>query len=163
MVYSFCIFTILSFSGCKCPFCCQDSTKVKSQEQTKFSTTASKTIEPTSATKSTTTHLTITSKEQFEKEVLQASQPVIVDFSADWCVSCKASQPTFDAVAEQLSSTYKFVTVNVNQAEQVAQELGIQGIPTFIFFKNGKEVNRITGAITKKEEFISTIETTFGK
>lgn len=151
-------------AGCKCPFCCchNESTPTKTVEQTKAQPQQAAQVNQPATTESTAP-LKIENKDQFDKEVLQAQGPVIVDLSAEWCGACKASKPTFDATAKQLGSSYKFVIVDVDQVEQVAQSLGVQGIPTFVFFKNGKEVNRITGAVTKKDEFIATIEKTFAK
>lgn len=153
---------VFLLAGCKCPFCCchKETTPTKTVDQTQPQQTA-----PVNqaSTPTATAPLLISTKDQFDKEVLQEKLPVIVDLSAEWCGACKASKPTFEATAQQLGSNYKFVIVDVDKVEQVAQELGVQGIPTFVFFKNGKEVNRITGAVTKKEEFIATIEKTFAK
>ncbi len=158
-MYTLCLFAILFLSACKCPFCCCQKEAGKAIITPQTTNTTTKEL----STQESKNHVEITNTEQFDKEIVHATTPAVVDFSADWCGACKASKPTFDAVAEQLGSTYKFVTIDIDKAEKIAQELGIQGIPTFVFFKNGKEVHRITGAITKKAEFISTIEKTFSK
>lgn len=153
IAYGLSVIAIIFFAACRCPFC--NGKQDYSQKTTQPSTATSNIADTKSAP------ILITNADQFEQEVLKSTTPVIVDFSAEWCGACKASKPTFDAVAAQLGSSYKFVTVDVDKAEKVAQNLGIQGIPTFMFFKDGKEVKRITGAIVNKDDFISTIKKTF--
>ncbi len=168
VTYPLCLTAVLFLSSCNCPFgCCQKDCCCQKESNCKKDCCCEKSqpqaianpITNTEATK----QLVITTKEQFDKDVLQAKMPVIVDFSAEWCGACKASKPTFDAVANQLGSSHIFATIDIDKNEAVAKELEVQGIPTFIFFKEGKEVHRITGAITKKDDFISAIEKAFGK
>jgi thioredoxin 1 len=82
----------------------------------------------------------------FEKDVLQSSKPVLVDFWAEWCAPCRMLAPTLDAVAEQLGEN-----------TSTAQRYGIKGIPTLILFSGGKEVERVVGA-TSKESISRMIE-----
>jgi len=93
----------------------------------------------------------------FEKDVLQAEKPVLVDFWAEWCAPCRMLAPTLDAVAEQFSGTAGVVKVNVDDNTSTAQRYGIKGIPTLILFSAGKEVERVVGA-TSKESISRMIE-----
>ena len=93
----------------------------------------------------------------FEKDVLQSTKPVLVDFWAEWCAPCRMIAPTIDAIAEQYSETAEVVKVNVDDNSGTAQRYGIKGIPTLILFSGGKEVERVVGA-TSKESISRMIE-----
>ncbi len=93
----------------------------------------------------------------FEKDVLQSSKPVLVDFWAAWCAPCRMLAPTIDAIAEQFSESAGVVKVNVDDNTSTAQRYGIKGIPTLILFSGGKEVERVVGA-TSKESISRMIE-----
>ena len=86
----------------------------------------------------------------FEKDVLQSTKPVLVDFWAEWCAPCRMIAPTIDAIAEQYSETAEVVKVNVDDNSGTAQRYGIKGIPTLILFSGGKEVERVVGATSKE-------------
>jgi thioredoxin 1 len=85
----------------------------------------------------------------FEKDVLQAGKPVLVDFWAEWCAPCRALAPTIDAVAEKFGEKAGVVKVNVDDNTATAQRYGIKGIPTLILFSEGTEVERMVGATSK--------------
>ncbi|MEP6743081.1 MAG: thioredoxin [bacterium] len=85
----------------------------------------------------------------FEKDVLQSTKPVLVDFWAEWCAPCRMIAPTIEAIAEQYSETAEVVKVNVDDNTGTAQRYGIKGIPTLILFSGGKEVERVVGATSK--------------
>src|SRR5215210_7356630 len=86
----------------------------------------------------------------FEREVLEAEQPVLVDFTADWCPPCRLLAPTLDAVAEQLAGSARIVKVNVDENSVATQRYGIKGMPTLILFKNGREEERVVGAVSRE-------------
>lgn len=94
--------------------------------------------------------VTAVSDSSFEKEVLQSTKPVLVDFWAEWCAPCRMLSPTIDAIAEQFSETAGVVKVNVDDNTATAQRYGIKGIPTLILFSGGKEVERVVGATSKE-------------
>lgn len=81
----------------------------------------------------------------FDTEVLQADQPVIVDFWAAWCGPCLMMAPVFEELAGQYGDQMKFVKVDVDNNQQLAARYGIMSIPTLIIFKNGEPVEQIIG------------------
>src|SRR5215210_7270812 len=86
----------------------------------------------------------------FEREVLEAEQPVLVDFTADWCPPCRLLAPRLDAVAEQYAGGARIVKVNVDENSVSTQRYGIKGMPTLILFKDGREQERVVGAVSKE-------------
>ena len=87
----------------------------------------------------------------FETQVIEASKskPVLVDFWAEWCGPCKMLAPTVEKVANEYEGKAKFVKLNIDDNNQVAQRYGIKGIPTLILFKNGSEADRTVGLTSK--------------
>ena len=88
----------------------------------------------------------------FEKDVLQSSEPVLVDFFADWCGPCKAMAPALEAVAADLKGKVKVAKIDVDQSPAVTQKYGIQAMPTMMIFKDGKKVAERVGALTQKKQ-----------
>ncbi len=91
------------------------------------------------------------SDETFENEVLQSSQPVLVDFYADWCGPCRAIAPIIEEIATELDGKLKVVKLDVDQNPKTAMQYGVQSIPTLLIFKNGKEVERLIGYMSKSK------------
>ncbi len=87
----------------------------------------------------------VINKEEFKKEVLGSKEPVLVDFYADWCGPCRMMGP----VMEEVSKEYKVFKVNTDNEEELAAEYGIMSIPCVIAFKDGKEINRSIGYVSK--------------
>ena len=83
----------------------------------------------------------------FQKEVLEAEQPTIVDFWASWCGPCKIIAPAFEELSNQYSGKVKFAKVNVDENPKTPANFGVRGIPTLIMFKQGQEAARIAGAM----------------
>jgi thioredoxin 1 len=90
----------------------------------------------------------VTSK-NFKKEVLEAKRAVLVDFFAEWCGPCKMMSPIIDELAKKMEDKIKIVKVNIEESGGLAGEYGIMSIPTFLFFKNGKIVEQVSGAMPK--------------
>lgn len=82
----------------------------------------------------------------FEKEVLQASGPVLVDFWATWCMPCKMQGPAIDRLSEE---GYNVGKLNVDEEGELAARYHVMNIPTLIVFKDGKEVDRMVGVQSK--------------
>ncbi len=89
------------------------------------------------------------SDSNFEQEVLGSDQPVLVDFWAAWCAPCRMMSPMVEAIAEQYAGSARVVKLNVDDNPGVAQRYGIKGIPTLILFREGKEEERVVGAVSK--------------
>jgi thioredoxin 1 len=83
--------------------------------------------------------------QDFEQQVLKSPVPVVVDFWAPWCGPCRAMAPVFEELSQEYAGKVRFAKMNTDENEQTAPRYGIQGIPTAIFFKDGREVNRMVG------------------
>ncbi len=100
--------------------------------------------------------LTIT-KENFEEEVLNASEPVLVDFWATWCGPCKMFSPIVDKTAEEMEGKVKFGKINVDEQPDLAQRYNVMSIPTAVLFKNGEAAAVNVGLMSQPQlkEFVS--------
>ncbi len=83
---------------------------------------------------------------EFEQKVLRSDKPVVVDFWAPWCGPCRAIAPILDKLAGDYEGRLTIAKVNTDEQQRWASQFGIQGIPTLIIFKNGKEVERLVGS-----------------
>jgi thioredoxin 1 len=90
-------------------------------------------------------------EDNFDAEVLKSSQPVLVDFWAEWCGPCQLLGPTIDEIATQYQGKVKVGKLNVDNAPRLAAQFGVQSIPTVILFTGGQAVERMVGTKKKKE------------
>ncbi len=97
------------------------------------------------AVNASTPHVSRIQESQFEAEVVQSTLPVVVDFYASWCGPCKILSPMLDELAGPLTNKVKFVKINVDEATALAQRMEIEAMPTLLYFKNGKVVDRSVG------------------
>jgi thiol-disulfide isomerase/thioredoxin len=95
----------------------------------------------------------------YEKEVLAAAEPVVLDFFSTECPPCEALAPKFDAVAEQFAGRARFLKIFRQGNRELAQRLGVTGSPTLIFFKGGGEVGeRLGGEDIKRTAIKAQVE-----
>ena len=87
----------------------------------------------------------------FAQEVLQSSQPVLVDFWAEWCGPCKMISPILDELAGEYDGRVKIGKVNVDQSQALAAEYGVRAIPTLLLFKDGQVTDQIVGLKSKRD------------
>jgi len=101
------------------------------------------------------------SEATFEKDVLKSDKPVAVDFWAPWCGPCRMISPVFEKLSGQLNNV-KFVKLNVDENQSLAQQQGILGIPCIIIYNKGEEVERVVGFQTEeqlKQKLAAALET----
>lgn len=95
---------------------------------------------------------TLVSKINFEEEVLKASEPVLVDFFAQWCGPCKAMAPALEQVASEMEGKLKVVKIDVDASPELAQKYDIRAMPTLLIFKDGKVADSHVGALIQKSK-----------
>ena len=92
------------------------------------------------------------SDDSFDADVLKSSEPVLVDFFAEWCGPCKAMAPALEAVAAELKGKVKIAKIDVDQNPEITQRFHIQAMPTLMIFKDGKVAAQRVGALTQKKQ-----------
>lgn len=97
------------------------------------------------------------SKEQFENDILKTQLPAMVDFFATWCGPCKMLSPVIDEIASELEGKAVVAKVDSDQLGDLCAEYNIRLLPTLVFFKDGKEVDRIVG-MAEKEDIIEKLQ-----
>src|SRR5260221_9913781 len=87
----------------------------------------------------------------FDQEILQSDLPVLVEFSAEWCGPCKTVAPELLALSEELRDKAKVVTIDVDRSPLIARELGVQSVPTFVVFHQGRPAGGRVGALRRAQ------------
>jgi len=87
----------------------------------------------------------------FDNQVVKSSQPVLVDFWAEWCGPCTQLTPTIDSLAEDFNGRAIIGKVNVDVSPEIAANYGIRSIPSLLFFKDGKVERQLVGGVPKEE------------
>nr|WP_303998150.1 thioredoxin [Ruminococcus bromii] len=100
-------------------------------------------------------------KNEFES-LIKSSKPVLADFYAEWCSPCKMLAPTIEEIHNEYNDYFETVKVNVDENSELTEYYGVSGIPALLFFKDGREVFRMSGVQTK-ERIISAISEKMGE
>lgn len=94
--------------------------------------------------------------ETFEEEVLQATEPTLVDLWASWCGPCRMVAPIVEQIAEEYDGRLRVAKLDVDANQETPARYGIRGIPTLLLFKDGEEVARVVG-FRQKDELVETL------
>jgi len=94
--------------------------------------------------------LVAVTEETFEAEVIQAGLPVLTDFWANWCAPCHMLTPALEEIAAEYAGQLKVARLDVSSNPRTAMQFGVMSIPTLILFKNGQAVERLVGAMPKR-------------
>ena len=94
-------------------------------------------------------NILVVTDDTFDKEVLQADQPVLVDFWAVWCGPCRMIAPTVEALAKEYAGKAKVAKVNVDENSLTPSKYNIRGIPTLLLFKDGQVQEQLVGAASR--------------
>jgi thioredoxin 1 len=92
----------------------------------------------------------IVNEGNFENEVLKSEKKVVVDFNAEWCGPCKMLAPVLDEISES-KTDIKFVSINVDENQNLSSKYNVMSIPCLVVFENGKETKRSVGLMPREE------------
>lgn len=95
--------------------------------------------------------LPVVTERTFEQEVLMSELPVLLEFTAEWCGPCKQIAPELQALARELEGKAKVVTLDIDKSPGIPRQMGVQSVPTFVVFHNGRPVGGKVGALRRAE------------
>lgn len=95
--------------------------------------------------------LPVVTERTFEQEVLMSELPVLLEFTAEWCGPCKQVAPELQALARELEGKAKVVTLDIDKSPTIPRQMGVQSVPTFVVFHNGRPVGGKVGALRRAE------------
>ena len=93
----------------------------------------------------------IKTAEELERTLVREATPVVVYLYADWCPPCRKLAPVVEDLQAEWAGRVRFFKVNVDESPDLAYQLGVRGIPTLVYFRDGGEVNRTTGFLSKQQ------------
>ena len=96
-------------------------------------------------------HIHYVTDDSFDEEVIKSSQPVLVDYWAEWCGPCKMIAPILDEIAAEYAGRLKVAKLNIDDNQNIPAKFGIRGIPTLMLFKNGNVEATKVGALSKSQ------------
>ena len=99
------------------------------------------------------------SDDNFGSEVLDAKEPVLVDFWAEWCPPCKAMDPVLDVLSVELAGKVKIVKLNVETNPRIVTQYNVRAMPTLIVFKDGEPVDMKVGAGQSRVQLVKWLDT----
>ena len=90
-------------------------------------------------------------QDSLEKEIKESTLPLVIDIYASWCGPCQQMLPIFEELSKELNNKAKFLKINIDEARTLAIKYGVTSIPTFIFIKNKKVIDKATGYLSKED------------
>jgi thioredoxin 1 len=96
-------------------------------------------------------HIISVDSQNFDSLVKDSPKPIIMDLYAPWCGPCKTMAPLFEELSQELNDHYTFAQLNIDETREIAIQLGVMSIPTFLFFKQGELVGQELGYMSKEE------------
>ena len=96
-------------------------------------------------------HIVHVSDNSFADDVINSSEPVLLDFWAEWCGPCKMIAPILDDIAKEYAGKVKVAKINIDENQQTPAQFGVRGIPTLMIFKNGSVEATKVGALSKSQ------------
>jgi len=92
-----------------------------------------------------------TTDTDFENDINVTGKLVLVDLWAEWCGPCKMMEPVLEEIAGEMEESLQVVKINIDQNQETPMKFNVMNIPTLLFLKDGKEVDRVIGAVPKKQ------------
>lgn len=102
-------------------------------------------------------HVVLLNSDNFDQEVYQADIPVLVDFTATWCVPCKVVDPIVESLAPEMAGRAKIAKLDIDESHDIYRGLGVNGVPHVLFFRDGEEQDRIVG-VQSRETYVDYLE-----